>query len=345
MSERILLVRLGALGDIVHLLPALDALRRARPSARITWVCEDRFAGLLRGHPQLDRLIESPRRAWRREGFGAWRRFLEQLRAEPYDLALEWQGLMKGAWIVRASGAKERVGYAPPLSKEASHRLMTRTVAVPPDPASEHHTEKALVMLRALGLAAGPGAARLPRGLEAAREAEAALGPSAGCPRVLLWPSSSPGTRYRRWDPARYVAVARALTADGAEVLVTEAKDDEGLSRRLAAEAGVRLLPFVSLPALIELLARVDVLVGGDSGPAHLACTLGTPTVMIFGAKDPARYAPRGGPLAPVYHPIGCNPCRNTWCEHVTCLERVTPDEVLAAARAFLKSPGERKTA
>ena len=75
---------------------------------------------------------------------------------------------------------------------------------------------------------------------------------------------------------------------------------------------------------------------GGDSGPVHMACSLGTPTVMIFGAKDPARYAPLGGPLEVLYHPIGCNPCRNTWCEHVTCLDRVGPVEVLRAARTLL---------
>ena len=94
-------------------------------------------------------------------------------------------------------------------------------------------------------------------------------------------------------------------------------------------------LKFKSAPML---LARMDLVVGGDSGPGHLACSLGTPTVMIFGAKDPARYAPWGGPLAPIYHPIGCNPCRNTWCEHVTCLDRITPAEV-ASQREMAVSP------
>ncbi len=327
--DRILLVRLGALGDIVHLLPALDALRRAKPDARITWVSEDRFAGLLRGHPQIDRLLEAPRRK------GSWTAFLKALRSEPYDLAVDLQGMLKGAWIVRASGARERLGYAPPLGKELSHLLMTRTVAIPPDPDSEHHTQKAMTLLDLDGTGAR---ARFPRSEASAREAEKVLGPEGSFPRVVLWPSSSPGTRYRRWDPLRYVAVARALAAGGTEVLVPEAKDDEGLSAAIveALPDRARLLPFVAIPVLIELLARVDLVVGGDSGPVHMACSLGTPTVMVFGAKDPARYAPWGGPLEPIYHPIGCNPCRNTWCEHVTCLDRVTSAEVLEAARTLL---------
>lgn len=331
-GERILLVRLGALGDLVHLMPALDALRRARPDARVTWACEDRFAGLLRGHPQIDRLLEAPRR---RGGLAAWREFVRELRAEPYDLAVEFQGMMKGAWIVRVSGARERLGYAPPLGKEGSHLLMTRTVSVPPDPASEHHTQKALILLGIPGEGATP---RFPRSEAAGREAEAVLGPWR-MPRVALWPSSSPGTRYRRWDPARYVAVAEGLAADGVEVLIPEAKDDEGLGAAIVArlKGRARLLPFVTIPVLIEILDRLDLVLGGDSGPVHLACSLGRPTVMIFGAKDPARYAPRGGPLAALYHPIGCNPCRNTWCEHVTCLDRVTPMEVLSAVRTLLR--------
>jgi lipopolysaccharide heptosyltransferase I len=329
VEERILLVRLGALGDIVHLLPALDALRKARPEARITWVCEDRFAGLLRGHPQIDRLLEAPRRE------GSWTTFLKALRSEPYDVAVDLQGMLKGAWIVRASGARERLGYAPPLGKEMSHLLMTRTVAIPADAASEHHTQKAMILM---GLDGAGAQARFPRSGASAREAERILGPEGSFPRVVLWPSSSPGTRYRRWDPLRYVAVARSLAAGGAEILVPEGRDDEGLSAGIveALPDRARLLPFVPIPVLIELLARVDLVVGGDSGPVHMACSLGTPTVMIFGAKDPARYAPRGGLLAALYHPIGCNPCRNTWCEHVTCLDRIGSPEVLEAARNLL---------
>lgn len=330
MSEaRLLLVRLGALGDIVHLLPVLDALRKGHPKARVTWVSEDRFSGLLRGHPQIDRLLEAPRRK------GSWPAFLKALRSEPYDLAVDLQGMLKGAWIVRASGAKERLGYAPPLGKERSHLLMTRTVTVPADAASEHHTEKAMILM---GLDGAGARARFPRSEASAREAEGILGPEGSFPRVVLWPSSSPGTRYRRWDPLRYVAVARSLADDGAGILVPEGKDDEGLSAGIVAAlpGRARHLPFVPIPVLIELLARVDLVVGGDSGPVHMACSLGTPTVMVFGAKDPARYAPRGGPLAALYHPIGCNPCRNTRCEHVTCLDRVRAVEVLKAARNLL---------
>jgi len=338
VTLRILLVRLGALGDIVHLLPALDALRRAKPDARITWACEDRFAGLLKGHPQIDRLVEVPRRKAKQSGFNAWTDFVKELRSEPYDVAVDLQGLMKAAWIVRVSGAKERLGYAPPISREGSHLFMTRTVDIPSDPASEHHTLRAITLLGVSPEGARP---RLPRSPEAARQAEEALGPRRGnSPRIALWPASSPGTRYRRWDPARYVEVARALAQeDGAEILVPQGVDDEGLAASIVAklDGRARLLPFLPIPGLIEILARLDVLVGGDSGPAHLACALGTPTVMIFGAKDPDRYAPWGGPLAPVYHPIGCNPCRNTWCEHVSCLDRVTAAEVLAAARGFLR--------
>ncbi len=340
MPDRILLVRLGALGDLVHLMPALDALRRSLPRARLTWVCEDRFAGLLREHPQIDRLLEAPRR---QGGLKAWTAFVKALRGEPYDVAVDLQGLLKAAWIVRASGAPERLGYAPPLGKEGSHLLMTGTTRIPPDPPSEHHTERALILLEALGVSREGARARFPRSAAAGQEALRVLGDPKG-PRALLWPSSSPGTRYRRWAPERYVEVAEALARDGAEILVPKAADDEGLSDAIVARLGgkARLLPYVSIPVLIELLARLDLVVGGDSGPVHLACSLGTPTVMIFGAKDPDRYAPRGGPLAAIYHPIGCNPCRNTWCEHVTCLDRVTSAEVMASARGFLK---RRRTA
>src|SRR5919205_1718135 len=156
---RILFVKLGSIGDVVHTLPALAAVRRAAPGAKISWVVERRAAEILRDNPLLESLIEIDTKGLRRwplsgETLPATRRQLRRLRASPFDLAIDFQGLLKSALIARLSGAPRRVGFARAhLREPASRFLLTKTVDIP---------ERAHVIRKNLALASGALGVQLP---------------------------------------------------------------------------------------------------------------------------------------------------------------------------------------
>ena len=220
-ASRILIVRLSALGDVVHALPLLAALRRARPRAEIGWLVEERAASLLEGHPQLDRLHVYLRREFegrlRRgrlvSGLSLAAELVRELRAARYEVALDVQGNLRSGVLTRLSGAPRRVGFAPPFAKEGSHRLLTDRVL--PDATARHKVERNLALLRAFGID-GAGATAHVEVPEALRASARAFAARLGSRRlVALHPGVSDFGSIKRWDPARFAAVARHLRDRG----------------------------------------------------------------------------------------------------------------------------------
>src|ERR1044072_2454082 len=143
---KVLIVKLGSIGDIVHTLPALAALREGFPDAEISWVVERNLSEILRDNPLLDRLIEVDTKALRRglmsgETLRAPRQQLRRLRASAFDVALDFQGLLKSASIARLSGARRVFGYSRAgLREPASALLLSKTQTVPPTTHALHKT-------------------------------------------------------------------------------------------------------------------------------------------------------------------------------------------------------------
>ena len=216
---RVLIVKLGSIGDVVHTLPSLAAIRRALPNAEISWVVERRAAEILRDNPLLDRLIEVDTKALRRglvsgETLRAPRQQLRQLRASAFDLALDFQGLLKSASIARLSGAHRVFGFSRTGLREPPSRfLLSRTVAVPKE---IHVIRKALALVKgALGIAV-PTQARdfeFPIAINPAHEQEANDAASASGGRyAILNPGG--GWPTKLWSAERFGALADALWSD-----------------------------------------------------------------------------------------------------------------------------------
>jgi ADP-heptose:LPS heptosyltransferase len=285
-----LLLRLGAIGDIVHALPMLSALHRR--GWQVGWLAEPAGRALLFGHPHLWHLAAAPAR--RRFDFAQARAAVAELRARRYDVALDVQGLWKSAAWGRLSGARRLLGHGRAGRVEPLSSLLLRE-RVPPDPAATHVIDENLSLLRGLGLdAVGTREFVFPDFDPQARQVEKALAAAGMAPGAFAVLNAGGGWPEKLWRAEGYGEVARGLCERGLRALVTWGPGEEALADRVvAASAGAaqRCFP-TDLRQFVELARRARVMVAGDTGPLHLACAVGTPVVGIYGPTDPARNGP-----------------------------------------------------
>ncbi len=349
---RLLLIRLSALGDVVHALPALEVLRQALPRAHLTWAVESLAAPLLVGHPALDEVVVVPRK----EAFpGGLRlspaalpplgRGLRTLRRGGFDLALDLQGLLRSALVARAAGARRVLG--PTWAPEGAALLYHERVPAP-RPGEAHAVARAVALAQALARAAGaagteglapPPAPRLPPALRA---------PPRPTRTVVLLPGA--GKPANRPLPETLAAVADRLAEQEPtlEVVLVGGSADRAAAAAVADRCR-RARPRDRCGALdlvhsARLLAGASLVVGGDTGPLHLARALGRPVLALFGAADPARTGPGGlggtAPLRLLQGAADCAPCLARRCHRGDarriCLEDLHPEQVAEAAAALL---------
>ena len=316
------MVRLSALGDLLFALEAVAALKTARPDLAIEFLVEDRFAALLEDHPQLDAVHVYARRDKLRILPTIWR-----LRRRRFDAILDLHAILKSSLQVRLLRATLKIGYARPGAREGSHRAYDLAVELPvPLP---HRADMGHRLLAALGLPGDPAAPQL-----SAIEPPAELLAGLQRPMVLLHPGTSTFASFKRWPVDRFAALARRLQQRGLGVAVSFGPGEKELADAVLTEApqsraidGTRL----GLRGLAGAMARVDVVVAGDTGPLHIAAATGTACVALFGPKDPARYGPRehhGLHHEVLFHDVPCRPCRRRDCASPQCVLGITTDEV-----------------
>ena len=338
---KILFVKLGAIGDIVHTLPTLSAVRTAMPDAHISWAVERRSAEILRGNPLIDELIEIDTKSIRQrqpvdELLAEIRSQAKGLRGRKYDIAIDFQGLLKSAAIAKLSGAKRRFGFARKALREpASRFLLTDTVEVP----KEIHVIKKNLALAAesLGIAVPDNSFEFPisTASEHVREAEetiarvgpdfAILNPGGGW-ATKLWPAEDFG------DLARQLWERHSISS----VISVGPKEEQLADRALARAGAARVaVASLSLKGFFELSKRASLYVGGDTGPTHLAVAAGTPVVGLFG---PTEWWRNGSPdphdICVERLDIGCRTdCHRRRCSAWICMD--VPVETVARAAAL----------
>jgi heptosyltransferase I len=289
---RILIVKLGSIGDIVHTLPALAAIRKALPRAEISWVVERRASEILRDNPLLNRLIEVDTKALRRglvsgETLRAPRQQLRQLRASAFDLAIDFQGLLKSASIARLSGARRVFGFSRDALREpASRVLISRAI---PISKNSHVIRKNLTLAGgALGISISddPTNLEFPIATGSAHQAEA-LNAAEGSDFAILNPGG--GWPTKLWSAERFGRLADELWSHyRLHSLVTHGPGEAHLAEIVlqASESGKARAVNLSLKGFYELAKRAQVYVGGDTGPTHLAIAAGAPIVGLFGPTE-----------------------------------------------------------
>lgn len=299
---RILVIRLSSIGDIVHALPAVAALGESLPGAEIAWVVESRFAELVEGNPFVRQVLRLDTLRWRRRwrsasapdevvgGLAAVRQFCP-------DIAVDFQGLLKSAALAWLSRSPRRIGFAGPWRREKLAGLLyTERVEAA---GRRHVVEENLALVERLGVAPRPRECwqfPLPHDRDAESDVGRRLAELGAEKFIVINPGG--GWTSKRWPPQQYVELIRAIESQGDYwALVTGSPYEESWIRQIVMAAGSEHAVYFpsTLVEFIALVRRARLLVGGDTGPLHLAAAVGTPIVAIYGPTRPQR----NGPFAP----------------------------------------------
>ncbi len=348
---RLLIVRLGSMGDIIHTLPAVATLRRAFPGATIGWAVERRWASLLSSDaalagpcspekPLVDTVHTVDTLAWRSALFSGktWREFRDavgQLRDVRYDIAIDFQGAWKSAILAQLSRVPRRIGFMQPREKPAT-LFYTQQVAA----RGRHIVEQNISLAEELcGAPQEQACFPLPRDPAAECALEQQLHSHGLHSFALVNPGAGWGAKC--WPAERYAEVVRALALHGLRAIVNFGPGEERLARDVERAAnGVAIAMPATVSELIALCRCARICVGGDTGPVHLAAAVGVPVVALFGPTDPARNRPYSNRAIVLRSQVS-----RTTTSHLKDPEagllQITAAEVIAAVRHLLAQTSE----
>ena len=322
-AESFLIVRLGALGDLVHAIPVVAALRMARPSSRVGWLVHRRFVPLLERIQGLDAIHPLDRRS------GA--RIIGDVRRARYDVCFDLQGLLKSAALARLGGARRVIGFSRPLLREPAAALAYSDTG---GDGSGHVIDKNLSLLERVGISTR--AHRFPLNIPGT--------PVVACTRQILGLGAddsfglmNPGAAWpnKRWPADRFGNVARRLRErTGLRTAVIWGPDEATLAAAVvrASDGAAAMAPQTNMVELLALSRAARVVLSGDTGPIHLAAAVGTPVVGLYGPTPPGRNGPWQPRDRVVSAHAACQCVFKRQCTAETwCLDRVTVDEVVAA--------------
>ena len=363
-ADRILIVRLGALGDVVRTLPAVHALRALYPGAHLTWLVEPASAGVVESAGFIDETFVFPRRDLvgflrAADGLSLLRSLagvVGRLRRRRFDLALDFHGILKSGVLTRLSGAPRRVGFDRSTAREFADLFVNQRVRLPGVRISRYERNAALV--RSLCATFEPEIPVLPM-LQPSALAVARLTARLRVSKrqgirgfILIHPGSSAGARHKRYSPLAWAEVIRELASQGDPVWLVAGPNrherhlvDEIL--RMTGDAAVAAPETRSFDDLLALVVRAGVFVSSDSGPLHGASLAGVPVVQLIGPTDPIQNAPwRGSRHVQIRIPLPCSPCRRG-CEDAACMRAIPPRRVVEEIRALRDggSPGGLRSA
>jgi lipopolysaccharide heptosyltransferase I len=309
--NNILIVRLGAMGDIIHALPGVAALRHSFPAAHITWVVEPRWAPLIAGDGMVDRIV-----LFHRHQPGTWNRTRLELRGRRYDLAVDFQGLIKSALVAHFARPERIAGFAPGVVRERPASWFYSTCVS----SSAVH-----VVDQALDLAAGAGAARAPGSPVFSLPNGAPEGTLPSQAYALACPLA--GWTSKQWPIEHYQELAKMLrTKMGLPLVFNGAPGSlPEMEWAIRHESGI--------PGLIDATRRAALVIGVDSGPLHLAAALNKSGVAIFGPTDPARNGPRGGDFQ-VFRAAGVATTHRRGDMIDASMRAITPEQIFSALAA-----------
>jgi lipopolysaccharide heptosyltransferase I len=322
---KILVIKLSSLGDLFHALPAVHNIRRGL-NAEIHWVTHDEYKDLVSCFSDVSRVIGFPRRDFRKQ----FVRFWKDLRQEPYDLILDFQGLFKSGFTAFLAQGARRIG--PSFHREAS-AIFYNAIAGHMD-RSRHAVDECMDIARFLGVSC-------------LRQEFPVCFPPHDLPhphpRVAVLPVSRWPTK--NWPAEAFVEVARRLRQERpATIYLLGSSADRPVCDRMAqslpADAVVNLAGTLSLPETGAVLREMDLLISNDSGPVHMAAVVGTPALVVFGPTNPARTGPYGNGHRVVSTALDCQPCYSRECRFpgLPCMTGVSPDRVATEAIAMLNA-------
>ncbi len=355
-GPRILIVKFSAIGDVVHTLPALNALRRRYPDAHITWLVEEAAADLVVGHPALDRVLVSKRKRWLgeltsrhwRRGLKEMKAFVKELRDTRYDMLFDFQAAIKGAALIAMVRAKRKIGFDRGLEHQ-EHSYLVLNERIPAVSMEIHALERGLLLLEAVGIPCERIEYNLPVSAKDRHRASSLLcnrsGRSSSGPAIAINPMAKWETKL--WPGERFARLADRLIAHyGATVYFTGSPDDRPVIDQIQntmQSDSVNLAGRTGLMELAALYQDMDCVISTDTGPMHIAAAVGAPTAALFGPTADWRTGPYGDGHRIVSANPQCRPCFKRRCDTMHCMREIRVDHVLEQVHDLLDHKGWRR--
>ncbi|MBN2033868.1 MAG: lipopolysaccharide heptosyltransferase II [Deltaproteobacteria bacterium] len=341
----ILLIKLSAIGDVVHTLPLLEVLRKSFPTARIDWLVEEEAWPIIEGHKDVDHVIISRRKSWCEKFLSSGhrtgvlqeiKRFVQTIRSEYYDLIIDLHGLFKSGILAGLARARRKIGFTG--GREGSMLFLTDRPY--PFDYNRHALERYLQAAEYLGCRTDSWKGAIP-----IQETD-----KAGIDRFLIEHFSpediviavNPMARWntKLWDEGRFTSLAARLQDElSCKVLFTGSNDDRPIIDRITATINPRPLNLAGKTTLRELAylySRCRLMVSTDTGPMHIAAAMGVPVVALFGPTAPRRTGPYGKNHTVIQENLECSPCFRKRCPHLTCMKSITVEKVFDTVKAHI---------
>ena len=342
---KILMVKLSAIGDVVHTLAVLDVLHGYFPRASIDWLVEEGASGIIEGHPAIDRVIISKRKRWRRQLVEERKlrqvsrevlSFLRELRSIRYDCVIDLQGLLKSGILTGLSRGVRKIGMSGGREgawfflKEPSVRVNYH----------QHAIDRYLEMAAYLGCRWDRWDNGIPVSEAHGEALDRLLGEHGDPKRDLVAINPMAKWKTKLWEPERFAALADRIMAEfSCSVVFTGSGEDRPVIENISSmmkNAPLNLAGKTGLKELASLYGRCRVLVTTDTGPMHMGAAMGCPVVALFGPTSPLRTGPYGLKHRVVTSGAECGPCFKKACDHWSCMKNITVDSVFEAVREIL---------
>lgn len=341
-NVNLLIVKLSAIGDVIHTLPSLAELRRLYPDAHITWVVEEAAADLVINHPFLNEVLISRRKTWIKDFQNGKIKqslkeifsFIKTLRQRHYDLVIDFHGLFKSSIIVFLSRGRRKLGYD--SWQELSGLFLNEKI---PEDMNKHAIDRYLDFPRHLGAKIESAQFVLPFSKEAEENVQILLRKHSledkkfiAINPVALWET-------KLWNDEKFARLADLINSKLQMKVVFTGSEKERLETITSqmTSGGINLGGVTTLLELVYVYKKAQIVITTDSGPMHLAAAVKTPVIALFGPTDPARTGPYGTGHEIIRTEIACSPCFLKKCPTPKCMEDISPEQVFAAAQNILR--------
>jgi 3-deoxy-D-manno-octulosonic-acid transferase/heptosyltransferase-1 len=346
--KRILIIKLSAIGDVVHTIPFLEVVRNHFRDYRIDWLVEEEAAKIIEGHEALDRLIISFRKSWQKramKGRERWKvpgemfSFLRQLRSVEYDIIIDLQGLFKSGLLAGISKGKRKI--ASTGGREGSAFFLTET----PHPVdfNRHALERYLQLAESLGCKTNDWKGEIPIRETDKTAVKRMLKENAV--RISRLIAVNPMARWetKLWDPEKFSRLSdRLIKESSCDIIFTGSQKDRRVIDGMMAsmdEKALNLSGLTNLKELAYLYSKSRLLISTDTGPMHMAAAMGCPVVALFGPTAPRRTGPYGNGHRVIRSGESCSPCFKKRCDHPKCMVNITVEKVFSAVNDLLSGP------
>lgn len=338
--SKILIIRLSAIGDVIRVVPAMEAIRIAYPNAEIDWVVEDKSCDIINGHPALNRCIVFERSDHILTSLKSFLNVCGQIKQNQYDLVIDFHGILKSGLISFFSKAPYRFSFAPPRAQELSYMFATHKIPLPKDKILTR-VEENFILAQAVGAEKIDDWIGMLIPIEIEEEVQKLLQTLCETNKKLIVIHPPVERPEKQWPLEHFAKIADLLIADGRfEVLFTWGPGQLDTIKQITKQMQYPVLVTPQLPTLkhlASLIAHSSVFISGDTGPMHLAWLLHQPAICLFGGTNPLQHAPQGPHFRILYKGPLPFPPKIPLHQAQEALRNITPEEVFKTVLELVK--------